>query len=204
MKFFEDNRKKKIVLLLGHPDVTQTQSSEMALLYETAAKKAGHEVRRFNLGELKFDPILHKGYKEIQALEPDLATLQEAIRWADHFVIVYPLWWATMPALLKGLFDRLWLPGFAFNMRKHADGTRALGWHKRLKGKTARMIVLAGNPPWLGHLVFGDFTNELKRAILWFAGFSTRVTHVGPTDTAPEWLRNVWRRKVIRLGESGD
>lgn len=204
MKFFSDTKLKKIVLLMGHPDTTQTQTSELALLYETGAKKAGHEVRRFNLGAMKFNPILHKGYKEIQPLEPDLVALKEAILWADHFVIIYPLWWSSMPALLKGLFDRLWLPGFAFNMRKHKDGTRALGWHKRLKGKTARLIVLSGNPPHLGHLVFGNFTNELKIAILWFAGFTSRVTYIGPTDTAPEWMRNGWRRKLFKLGENGE
>src|SRR6478609_2641493 len=136
MSFFRDREKKKITLLLGHPDTSGTICGELALLYESAAKKAGHEVRRFNLGELRFDPILHKGYKVIQNLEPDLTALQDSIRWADHFVIIYPTWWCSMPALLKGLFDRIWLPAFAFNMRKHKDGTLALGWRKRLKGKT--------------------------------------------------------------------
>lgn len=204
MKFFSDHTPKKITLLLGHPDTTQTISSELALLYETAAKGAGHEVKRFNLGEMRFDPILHKGYKTIQALEPDLLALQEAIKWADHFVIVYPNWWCTMPALLKGLFDRMWLPGFCFNMRKHKDGTPALGWHKRLKGKTARVIILSGNAPWMIYLFFGDYTNEIKRGILWFAGFKVRLSRFGPADHAPEWQLNAWRRKVWRLGQLGE
>ncbi|MSR70655.1 flavodoxin family protein [Candidatus Kaiserbacteria bacterium] len=205
MGFFSDHsKKKKIVLLLGHPNPGATLSSEMALIYETAAKKEGHDVRRFNLAELKFDPILHLGYTAIQELEPDLKTLQEAIKWADHFVIVYPNWWQTMPALLKGLFDRMWLPGFSFNMRKHSNGTLALGWRKRLKGKTARVIVLSGSPPWFIWLFFGDYTNEIKMGILWFAGFKTRVTRLGPTDIAPEWMKNGWRREAGRLGKWGE
>jgi NAD(P)H dehydrogenase (quinone) len=204
MRFFEDHKQKKIVILLGHPDTAATLSSEFALLYESAAKKAGHEVKRFNLGEMHFDPILHKGYKAIQELEPDLKALQEAIKWADHFVIFYPNWWCTMPALLKGMFDRMWLPGFAFNMRKHADGTVATGWKKRMKGKTARVFVLSGSHPFFIWFFFGDYTNEIKRGILWFAGFKTKLTRMGPTDQAPDWLKNNWRKKVLHLGRLGE
>lgn len=201
MSYFSSNTKKKIVLLLGHPDTTATHSGELALLYETAAKKAGHEVRKFNLGEMKFDPILHKGYKVIQELEPDLKTFQEALRWCDHFVLIYPMWWSSMPALLHGLFDRVWLPAFAFRMRKHRDGSQALGWTKLMKGKTARVIVLSNTLPFFVWCLFGDYTNEIRMAILWFAGFKTHVTRLGPSETAPEWKWNVWRKKVVRLGK---
>jgi NAD(P)H dehydrogenase (quinone) len=204
MGFFSDHPPRKIVLLLGHPDQGSTLSSEFALIYEAAAKKGGHEVRRFNLSQMRFDPILHQGYKAIQALEPDLKDLQEAIKWADHFVIIYPNWWQTMPALLKGLFDRMWLPGFAFNMRKNKEGKQTIGWHKRLKGKSARVMVLSGSHPWLIWLFFGDYTNEIKQGVLWFAGFKTKVTRFGPTDQAPEWLKNEWRKKVAWLAKRGE
>ncbi|MDE2071439.1 MAG: NAD(P)H-dependent oxidoreductase [Patescibacteria group bacterium] len=204
MRFFSDNHPKKITILLGHPDAGQTLSGEVALLYEAAAKKAGHEVRRFNLGSMKFDPILHKGYKTIQQLEPDLLALQEAVKWCEHFVVIYPNWWCTMPALLKGLFDRMWLPGFAFNMRKHRDGTLAIGWVKRMKGRSARVIVLSGNPPWLIWLFFGDYTNEIKMGILWFAGFRTKVSHFGPTDNAPTWKLEEFRRRAAHLGRHAE
>lgn len=203
MSFFADHKPKKIFILLGHPN-TDTLCGQLALLYETAAKKAGHEVRRMNLQDLRFDSNLHKGYKTIQELEPDLKEFQKNILWADHFVIFYPNWWCTMPGELKGLFDRAWLPGFAFNMRKHKDGTLAMGWHKRLKGKTARVFVLSGSHPFLIWLFFGDYTNEIKKGVLWFAGFRTRVTRLGPTDNSPEWLKNNWRRRVVWMGRLGE
>ena len=201
MSFFFDHPPKKITILVGHPDSGQSYCGELAILYEAAAKKAGHEVQRFNLGDLEFDPILHKGYKTIQALEPDLKKLQEAIRWCDHFVVLYPNWWSTMPALLKGLFDRMWLPGFAFKMRRHADGTQKLSWDKLFHGKTARVFVLSGTHPFFLWLFMGDYTNEIQRGILWFSGFKVRMSRFGPSETAPEWKRNEWRRKVVHLGK---
>ena len=204
MHFFSDPKQKKIIVLCGHPNKDATFTSQLALLYETAAKAAGHEVKRFNVAEMTFDPILHQGYRAIQALEPDLIKLQEAIKWADHFVVLYPNWWCTMPALLKGMFDRMWLPGFCFNMRKTRQGTPALGWRKKMKGKTARVIVLSDTHPFFIWLLFGDYTNEIKRGILWFAGFKTKVSHYGPSDTAPEWKKNEWRKKVATLGRLGE
>lgn len=201
MGFFSDHTKKKITILLGHPDSGETISGELAMIYETAAKKAGHEVQLFKLGDMQFDPILHKGYKVIQELEPDLKKLQEAIKWADHFVIIYPNWWCTMPALLKGMFDRMWLPGFAFNYYKGGIRGHLNLWHRKMKGKTARVFVISGSPPFAIWMLFGDYTNEIKKGILWFVGFKARVTHFGPSEKAPEWLRNQWRRKVQRLAQ---
>lgn len=204
MGFFSDHQPKKIALLLGHPNPGPTLSGELALIYEAAAAKAGHEVRRINLAQLKFDPILHQGYKAIQELEPDLKTVQETIQWCDHLVVIYPNWWCTMPALLKGMFDRMWLPGFCFNMRKNKEGKQTVGWHKRLKGKTARVFVLSGTHPLLILLMFGDYTNEIKKGILWFAGFKVKVSKFGPTDQAPEWKKNEWRKKVAWLAKRGE
>lgn len=189
---------KKILVLLGNPD-TDTFTGTVASSYETAAREAGHEVERVNIGELQFDPILHKGYKEIQALEPDLLALQEKFRWADHIVIAYPNWWCTMPAILKGLFDRMWLPGFAFNFDKE---TKKL--IQRLSGKTARVIIVAGtHSPFQTWWKFGDYTNEIQYGILEFAGLKTQVSAFGPCDHVTDENRAKWLRTVEDLGKKG-
>ncbi|MFM2424123.1 MAG: hypothetical protein RLZZ70_514 [Candidatus Parcubacteria bacterium] len=189
---------KKILVLCGHPD-KDSYSGLMADHYEKGARDAGHEVVRTNIGELKFDPILHKGYKEIQALEPDLIDLQNRFREAEHIVIIYPNWWCAMPAILKGLFDRFWLPGFAFNFNKT---TKQIDKH--LKGRTARVIVLSGShsafQTWWR---FGDFTNEIQYGILEFAGIRTTVTTYGPCEKVDGICRERWLREVESMGKKG-
>ena len=74
-----------------------------------------------------------------------------------------------------------------------------MGWQKLLKGKTARVFVLSGSHPLLIMLMFGDYTNEIKKGILGFAGFKVKLSRFGPTENAPEWKINEWRRKVQKL-----
>jgi putative NADPH-quinone reductase len=187
----------KIFILLGHTD-RETLSGAFADTYEQSAKAAGHEVRRLNIGEMQFDPILHKGYKVIQELEPDLKLFREHMRWCEHFVVVYPIWWSALPAMLKGLFDRAWIPGFAFKFADHG-----LTWDKLLKGRTGRIITSANSYPLALYFMYGPVTNVLSSAILAFAGIRTRTTLFGPSERSSPATHAKWLRKVARLGSRG-
>ncbi len=192
------HRKKRIFVLFGHPDKTAS-SSAFADSYEHGARDAGHEVKRINISDLAFDPILHKGYKVIQELEPDLKTVQEAFTWANHIVIFYPSWWSTMPALLKGMFDRMWLPYFAFHFNHNG-----FGWTRLMKRKSARVVVTSDSHPLLARMLFGDTTNEIKKGILWFAGISpVRIHKIGPMKGATAERRTLWAKELYRLGRRG-
>lgn len=186
---------KKIFLLLGHPDTTlDPLSREMADVYEAAAIEIGHTVRRMNLGELHFDPVLHRGYRERMTLEPHLLEVQENLKWCEHFVLVYPNWWGGMPALLKGLWDRMFLPRFAFSIHKNH-----WGWDRLLTGRTARVIILCSNWPLFDKLMFGNYAASIGWSILRFAGFKTRVTSFGPSERYSERQRERWLDKVEAL-----
>lgn len=187
----------KIFILLGHGDPA-TLSGAFADCYETNARGAGHEVRRQNIGEMQFDPILREGYKKIQFLEPDLEAFCENIQWAEHIVVVYPTWWSSMPALLKGLIDRAWLPHKAFNFADHG-----LTWVKLLKGRTARIITSSNTPPWLLRFMYGPPTAVLELAVFRFAGISAHSTVFGPSERASERTKARWFRKVERLAVKG-
>jgi NAD(P)H dehydrogenase (quinone) len=189
---------KNIVIICGHPDVT---SYTGALLdgYQLAAEEAGHDVRRYNLGDMHFDPILHHGYNEIQHLEPDLETIQHAIIECDHLVIGYPNWWCSMPALLKGMFDRIWLPGFAFNINAETKKVEQL-----LKGKTSRVYVLSGTySPLKNWWKYGDFTNEIQYALLDFAGIKAELSVYGPTERVSETRKELWLKEVAQHARKG-
>lgn len=189
---------KRIFILLGHPN-TDSLSGHFADVYETAAKAAGHEVRRTNIGEMQFDPILHKGYREIQALEPDLLKFQEDMKWAEHVFIIYPLWWLSLPALLKGLIDRVWLPRFAFSYHKSKTGKRQLGWDMLLKGRTMRIVTLLSNNPLLVYIAFGDYMNDFVHGTMGFAGFKTRVTKIGNSERLSPKKVAQWEKKLKKF-----
>jgi putative NADPH-quinone reductase len=193
---------KKIFILLGHPD-SVGMCRTIADTYEHAAREAGHTVERLNIGEMQFDPILHQGYRAIQPMEPDLLRFQELIKWADHVVIVHPVWWVGMPAILKGLFDRAWLPGSAFRYMKMRSGARSIFWHRLYRGKTARIIITSGTAPALVRLLPGNVNAQLKWGILWFAGFSAHATWFGPAENVPETAKSRWLAKVSRLAAKG-
>lgn len=66
-------------------------SDALADAYIKGAKKSGAEIKKIILRELKFDPILWKGYNTPQRLEPCLQEAQRDIVWADHLVFIYPM-----------------------------------------------------------------------------------------------------------------
>lgn len=155
-----------IYLILAHPD-KNSFNGRLADDYEQEALKRGYTIRRQNLGDLHFDPVLWKGYAQIQELEPDLKQAQENILWCERLVIIYPVWWGSVPALFKGFLDRALLPGFGF--RYHQKGPF---WDKLLKGRSALIITTSDAPAvWLWWQYRNSDINTIKQAVLKFCGF---------------------------------
>ena len=187
---------KNILVILGHPDINSFCGS-LAKAYIDSARANGSEIRELHLGELKFDPILWEGYKKIQELEPDLAKAQELIQWSNHIVFVYPNWWGTMPALMKGFFDRVLLPGFAFKYRKDSPL-----WDKLLSGRTAHLMVTMDTPPWYYRWIYHrPGHNEMKRTILGFCGIKVvKITEFALIKGSNQQQREKWITVAKDLG----
>lgn len=187
---------RRVLIILGHPNA-RSFCGALADAYEKGASQAGAQVRRLNLGELEFDLHMRAGYSGEQTLEPALEAAQRDIAWADHLVFVYPTWWGTMPALLKGFIDRTFVPGFAF---KYRQGNPLPA--KLLGGRSARLITTMDAPPAWYYLVVGAPGHKaMKRATLHFCGIKpVRVTSLGPVRGSSDSRRRGWLEKVQALG----
>lgn len=176
---------KKILIINGHPD-KQSFSYGLSDAYKKGALSSGAEIKEINIRELNFNPNLEFGYRKRTELEPDLLEAQEKLKWADHLIWVYPVWWASVPAIMKGFLDRVLLPGFAFKKKEDS-----LWWDKYFKGKTARIICTLDQPAWFYKYFNGGPSHKaMKKNTLKFIGVKkVKITTIGPIRLSKEEFR---------------
>jgi NAD(P)H dehydrogenase (quinone) len=131
-----------ILVMLGHPRA-DSLCAALAEAYAEGAREAGLPVQLLRLGELDFDPVLRTARAGDQPLEPALVAAQQALLQARHLAFAYPVWWGTMPALLKGFLDRVLVSGFAYRYRSGSPL-----WDRLLAGRSAELLVTMDAPPW--------------------------------------------------------
>ena len=190
---------RRIVIIQGHPDPAGDRFCHaLADTYAAGAEAAGREVKRIEVAKLEFPLLRTQADFEKGSPSPQVAAAQEAIRWAEHLVIVYPLWLGMMPALLKGFFEQVFRPGFAHR-------TDARGWEALLKGRSARIVVTMGMPALIYRWYFGAHgLKSLERSILRFVGIKPiRETLIGMVGSLNEKKSKTWLEKLRTLGASG-
>jgi putative NADPH-quinone reductase len=191
---------KRLTVIQGHPDRAGGHLGHaLARHYMLAAGAAGHEVRLIEIAKIDF-PLLHSQREwETGYLPGDLSEAQEAIAWAQHLVIFFPLWLGTMPALLKAFLEQVLRPGFAFDRKTPEDP-----WRASLSGKSARLVVTMGMPaPLYRWYYFAHGLRGMEREILGFCGIGPiKETLFGMVETTTK--RAKWLRKLEALGRAGD
>ena len=187
---------RKILIINGHPD-KESFNFALSAAYKNGVKKSNAEIKEINIRELNFNPNLQFGYRKRTELEPDLLVAQEKLKWADHLVWVYPVWWGSVPAIMKGFLDRILLPGFAF--KKRAD---SVWWDKYFTGKTARLICTLDQPAWYYRWIYGSPSHKaMKKLTMNFIGVKkVRITTIGPIRLSKEAFRMKWLKKIEKLG----
>lgn len=190
---------KKILIINGHPDA-ESYNFALSEAYKKGALASGAEVKEIHIRNLEFNPNLQFGYRKRTELEPDLIKSQEKITWADHIVWVYPVWWGSVPAIMKGFIDRVLLPGFAFKKREGS-----VWWDKFLTGKTSRIICTLDQPAWFYSTINGSPSHKaMKRLTLKFVGVKkVKITTIGPLRLSKLEFRKNWLNKVEALGKKG-
>lgn len=184
----------RVLIVLGHPRV-DSLGGALAASYAEGAREAGCEVEELRLGRMSFKLDVTGPSPNDQVLEPDLEQARRLIDWAEHLVFVYPNWWGTMPARLKGFLDRILLPGFAF---REQDGH----YYGLLTGRTAELVTTMDVPPLVYRWIQGaPGRRAMGRATLGLCGIRTvHATAFAPVNHASPQTRRRWIRQVRRLG----
>ena len=186
---------KKILIINCHPN---KESYNFAIVdaYKKGAKNSSDLIEEIVIADLKFNPILEFGYQKRTELEPDLLIAWDKIKNAEHIVIVMPIWWGGIPGIAKCFFDRLFLPGMAFQYKENSPW-----WDKLLKGKTAHIIVTMDTPAWFYRLIYSNAgIKQLKNNILNFCGIKvTKTTVISPIKNSTLNFRKNWLNKIEAL-----
>lgn len=192
----------RILILQGHPDTTQPHLCHaLADQYREGAESAGHDVHQISVAKLDFPLLKSQQDWEHGVLPAALESVQQEIKWAQHLVLIFPLWLGGMPALVKGFLEQVARPGFAFEYQDK----NPLG-KKGLKGRSARIVVTMGMPALIyRHFFRAHSVKALERNILGFVGFAPiRETLVGSVETMSDKSRQAWYRKLRRLGKGAE
>ena len=178
----------KVLLVHAHPEARSLNGSLKNLIVDRLTQ-AGHEVRVSDLYAMQwkapldaadfahvepgahFDPVLDSQRAYEAGTQPaDIAGEQAKLLWADAVIFQFPLWWYSMPAILKGWVDRVFSRGFAYSAgRKYETG--------HFRGKRAMLCLTTGTASTLyeANGIDGDLHHVLwpiHNGILAYTGFT--------------------------------
>ncbi len=191
---------RRIAIIQGHPDPAGHHLLHaLADAYADGAAAAGHDTRRIEVAKLDFPLLRTQIDFETGMLPPALAQPREDMRWAEHWVFLFPLWHGTMPALLKGFLEHIFRPGFAMEYQKDAFPKRLLA------GRSARIVVTMGMPVLLYRWYFGAYgVRSFERSMLNFAGIRPVRESLYGLSFADDKRRAGWIEDVRRHGRRAD
>ncbi|MFB4352317.1 NAD(P)H-dependent oxidoreductase [Microbacterium sp. LS_15] len=178
------------LVLDGHPDA-RSLTAELARRYAAAHGDA----RVLAVRDLAFDPSLRFGYRERMELEPDLADAKRMLSEAASVIVATPLWWGSVPAVLKGFFDRALLPQQEYRYTK-------LGLPEGLlPGRHGRLLLLADTPWYAVPFTGLPAQRQVARNTLRLCGIRAVPTHrmLGVKTASPERIAS-WIARVEQHG----
>jgi putative NADPH-quinone reductase len=189
---------RRITIILGHPDpLGGHYCHALTDAYAAEAVAAGHEVRRIDVAALDIPLLRNKDEFERGVAIAAVRSAQATIHWADHLLILYPLWMGMMPAVLKAFFEQVLRPGFSHRIAVNGMPERLL------KGRSARIVVTMGMPAFAYRWLFGAHgVKALRRSVLWLCGIGpVRQTLIGGVESLPARERGI--EELRKLGQQG-
>jgi NAD(P)H dehydrogenase (quinone) len=153
----------RYLIVFAHPRGDSFSAALRHVVVDTLAR-TGHQIDLVDLNDSHFDPVLSAASRgsyfdvghNLAGVEEHVARLKRA----EALILVFPNWWFGFPAILMGWFDRVWLPGVAFEVKRFG-----------LDGKLHNIVKFIavttyGSPWWQVRLVMRDPTRRiLKRGL---------------------------------------
>lgn len=183
-------QRKKILVVSAHPE-PRSLNATLASFAVDHLRTAGHEVRVSDLHAMKWKAALdaddvpdhpadqrlhvlaaHEQATSAGRLSPDIAAEQEKVLWSDAVILQFPLWWFSVPAILKGWFDRVFTYGFA-----HGPAAGPPYSEGALAGRRALVSVTVGarESGFSDRGIHGrleDVLHPLQHGLFWFTGMA--------------------------------
>lgn len=177
------------LVVLAHPlRSSLTHAVSGAVVQELEAQ--GHRVELADLAAERFDPVFgpadHAAYSGHGAVPADVVAEQARIDRADHLVLIFPVYWWSMPALLKGWIDRVFISGWAFDVSADdGEGSRIV---KKLGDLTVHILAFgeADGGTYAQRGYRDAMATQIDRGIFDFCGAPVATSHVltAPADGA--------------------
>ncbi|MEU1226120.1 NAD(P)H-dependent oxidoreductase [Streptomyces sp. NPDC005828] len=217
----------KTLIVHAHPEPKSLNSSLKDLAVSTL-ESAGHEVRVSDLYAMNWKAVveaadygpaassplkvaLDSGRAfDAGTLTPDVAAEQAKLLWADTIIFQFPLWWYTMPAILKGWVDRVFTYHFAYGVGEHSDTKYGERFGEgTLAGKRALLSVTVGGPQshYAARGINGpidDLLFPIHHGILYYPGIEPLPPFVQygsdrMTDDDYQGVAKAWRQRLLTL-----
>ena len=186
----------RVLVIYCHP-VAESFAAAAHQTVLRALDESGHDVTDVDLYAENFDPVMSRqerlDYLNTARNERLVKRYDDQLLDAEALVLVYPAWWYGMPAMLKGYFDRVWLPGVAFDV---TPGGKVKT--ERLQ-RIRRIVVVTtyGSSWWMVRLGLGDPARKIGRAVRALCARDCRVTwcvHYNMDRATPPQLQRFLRK----------
>lgn len=189
----------RVVVILAHPNPASFNHAVAERVVSTL-RSGGHSVILHDLYAEGFAAAMsaaerHAYHGESPVLDPLVAEHIADLQDCDGLVFVYPTWWSSLPAILKGWFERVMVPGVGFVFDEKHKVRPGITNVRRLVG-----ISTYGSPRWYVKLVNDNGRRTIMRALRLSTGLRTRARWLAlyATDGSSQADRDAFLARVER------
>jgi len=165
----------RVLVIYAHP-VETSFHAELHARVVAALRSAGHEVDDCDLYAENFNPVLSReerlNYHDTTVNQVPVKRYVERLQRAEALVLCFPVWCFGLPAILKGWFDRVLMPGVAFDISDPAHVKPALTHLRRIAAVTSY-----GRPRWMAFAMGDPPRKVIKRYLRVLTGGKAEIDY---------------------------